>query len=60
MMYYVVRLSEDFQTWDVLDNAPSEDDAYDLLLAYSNMYPHAHVDYLAEHEYNAYLSKTSN
>jgi hypothetical protein len=58
-MYYVVRMAEDFQTWDVLDNAPSEDHAYDLLEAYSNLYPHAHVDYMTEGEYNAYLSKLS-
>ena len=56
-MYYIVRMAEDFQTWDVLDNACSEDYAYDLLEAYSNMYPHAHVDYLDEQEYNAYLNE---
>ena len=59
-MYYVVKMNEDFQTWDVLDNVPSEDDAYDLLEAYSSLYPHAYVDYLDETELNDYLKKVSN
>ena len=58
-MYYVVKMAEDFQTWDVMDNVPDEDHAYDMMEAYSQLYPHAHVDYMAEHEYNAYLSKLS-
>ena len=59
-MNYVVRMDDDYETWDVLDNAPDEDHAYDLLEAYSNLYPYAHVSYLTEGEYNAYLSKLSH
>ena len=59
-MFYVVKMDEDFQTWKVLDNACDEDYAYDLMEAYSNLYPHAHVDIMDEGEYNAYLSKLSH
>lgn len=58
-MFYVVKMAEDFQTWDVLDNVPDEDSAYDLLEAYSSLYPHAHVDYMDQTEYNNYLKEVS-
>jgi len=63
MMHYIVRWNEDSIVdsdcveWEAIDNAPTEDDAYDLMEAYSNKYPHARIDIMDAQEYNDYISK---
>ena len=62
-MFYVVRWNEDSIVdpecleWEALDNALSEDDAYDMMEAYANKFPHARIDLMDQVDYETMVNK---